>query len=100
MTHATPTNAFMSDPNTRIIRSLALLYGDPVAAQVWPALAARMDAFRSSNPSLTAEKATGAAGRLSQQDEILMTYGDQNGEPGVETAPLKTRADILDAEVA
>ena len=100
MTHTIPPNASMSDPYTRIIRSLALLYDDPVAAQVWPALAARMDAFRSSNPSLTAEKATGAAGRLSQQDAILITYGDQIGEPGGEPPPLQTLADFLDAELA
>ena len=68
MTHTIPPNASMSDPYTRIIRSLALLYDDPVAAQVWPALAARMDAFRSSNPSLTAEKATGAACLLYTSD--------------------------------
>ena len=90
----------MNDPNTRIIGSLVLLYDDPVVAQVWPALAALMDAFRSSHPSLTAEKATGAAGRLSQQDAILITYGDQIGEPGGETPPLQTLADFLDAELA
>ncbi len=100
MTHTTPTNASMNDPNTRIIRSLALLYDDPDVAQVWPALAARMDTFRSGHPSLTAAKATGAAGHLTQQDAILITYGDQIGEPGGETPPLQTLADFLDAELA
>jgi sucrose phosphorylase len=90
----------MSDPQARIVHWLAFLYGDTVASQAWPALAARIDAFGASHPSLAAGEATGAAGRLTQQDAILITYGDQIGEPGGETPPLQTLAGFLDVELA
>jgi sucrose phosphorylase len=100
MTNIAPPHASMSDPLARIVHWLAFLYGDTVASQAWPALAARIDAFRASHPSLAAGEATGAAGCLTQQDAILITYGDQIGEPGGETAPLQTLAGFLDVELA
>jgi glucosylglycerate phosphorylase len=79
----------MNDPNARIIRLLASLYGEVTAAKVWPALAARLDAFRAHHPQLTA-----AEGRLSERDTILITYGDQFREPG--RPPLQTLHAFLD----
>jgi sucrose phosphorylase len=79
----------MSGPTERITRLLSFLYGEAAAAEVWPALAARLDAFRRDYPGA----ATPAAGRLTQRDAILITYGDQFREPG--RPPLRTLAAFL-----
>ncbi len=55
----------MSDPNARITRLLAFLYGEEVAAQVWPALAARLEAFRAGRPALAAPAVTAHKNALS-----------------------------------
>lgn len=90
----------MKNPDTRILHSLSSLYGDIAAAQVWPTLAARLDAFRASHPTLPATQAARATGDLTQEDAILITYGDQISEPGGSTPPLQTLTNFLDAELA
>lgn len=83
-------NPQKTDPQTRINHLLSFLYGAEIAAQVWPALAARMDAFlRQKNLA-----SLPAAGHLTERDAILITYGDQFRAPG--EPPLRTLAAFLD----
>jgi glycosidase len=84
----------VNDSATRIGRLLAFLYGEATAAQVWPSLAARLDAFRASNPTLEQPSRHAALSRLSERDAILITYGDQLSDPGC--PPLRTLGDFLD----
>ena len=74
---------------------LAFLYGEEEAKQALPRLWRRIGAFRDDHPELAAQK---AAGRVSEQDVVLITYGDmvqEEGEP-----PLRTLAHFLEAHVA
>jgi len=85
----------MSDPSTRIARQLTVLYGEGTAAQVWPRLAARLDAFRASHPHRRTIQASDSAGsHLTERDAILITYGDQLREPG--QPPLRSLRAFLD----
>ncbi len=84
----------MNDPNTRINHLLSFLYGEETAARIWPALRTRMDAFRTAHPRLAAHAVTPDAGRLSERDAILITYGDQFRETG--QPPLHTLRVFLD----
>jgi glycosidase len=76
----------------RIHDHLAVLYGTERAADVSEQLRRRLDAFRAAHPEL--QHAPPPAERLTEDDVILITYGDQvraAGEP-----PLRTLADVLD----
>ncbi len=89
----------MTDPQTRINHLLSFLYGAEIAAQVWPALAERMDAFfrqRDHRNQVSARNLVSvpAAGHLTERDAILITYGDQFQTPG--EPPLRTLAAFLD----
>ena len=103
----------MTDANTRILRLLALLYGEKTAAETWPVLAALLDAFgarrREAFPSvpaamlgdasdessgLTAAPGGNASPLMTEHDAILITYGDQFCEP--ERPPLQTLRAFLD----
>lgn len=84
----------MSDPNRRILDLLTFLYGEPAATRVWPALAAQLAAFGAARPQ---SPSAPSAGRLSQRDAILITYGDQFREPG--RPPLQTLRAFLDAHL-
>lgn len=82
-------NHDMSDPNIRIVRWLSLLYGDETAAQVWPALAGRMDEFRLQRSQRPAR----SQAPLTERDAILITYADQFRES--DRPPLQTLAAFL-----
>jgi sucrose phosphorylase len=82
----------MEEPLARIRGHLAALYGDEAGADAFARLRATLDAFRRAHPALAV--APPPAERLSQDDVILITYGDQVSEPG--RAPLQTLLDTLD----
>ncbi|NUQ36912.1 MAG: DUF3459 domain-containing protein [Caldilineales bacterium] len=84
-----------TDPDSRIIQLLSFLYGEAAAVDVWPALAARLDAFRRTPYGAAAPAISHG---LTQSDAILITYGDQISEP--RRPPLQTLTDFLDAELA
>lgn len=97
----------MTDPNARITHWLTALYGAAVAAETWPQLAALLDNFRRREDKAPAPDRA----RLSQNDALLITYGDQisagDGEQGKEgkrgngkPPPLRTLAGFLDDELA
>jgi len=79
-------------PEERIRRHLTFLYGDEEVDRLWPALATLLAAFRERNPHLR-ENVRSPAGRLTERDVILITYGDQFSESG--RAPLRALADFL-----
>ena len=84
-------------PESRIQEHLTFLYGEQEAERVWSQLQARLADFQERNPHLR-EKEPQPAGRLTQRDAILITYGDQISEPG--RAPLQTLADFLETHLA
>jgi glycosidase len=84
----------MNDPKTRIDHLLTFLYGEETASDIRPALTAQMDAFCAGHPRLAAHAIPSDAGRLSERDAILVTYGDQFREAG--RPPLRTLRAFLD----
>lgn len=79
----------------RLHEHLAFLYGEEEAQQTLPRLWQRIAAFREERPQIDVQT---AAGRVSERDVILITYGDmvqEEGEP-----PLRTLARFLEAHVA
>jgi sucrose phosphorylase len=93
-------------PEARVRHWLAFLYGEEQAAQVWPDFAALLAGFsaRTADPRPVAP-------RLSQDDAVLITYGDQirvgSGEEGREgkegngeAPPLRALADFVDAALS
>jgi len=75
----------------RAIRDhLAFLYGPERGAETATRLIARLQRFRAEHPELL----SAPADRLTQDDVILITYGDQVREPGA--PPLRTLAEVLD----
>ena len=83
----------MKTSESRIKNLLTILYGQEIGAQVWPELEARLAAFRDSNPQLATDVQPFSQ-RLTEQDAMLITYGDQFSEPG--QTPLQTLADFLE----
>ncbi|MEA3342321.1 MAG: sugar phosphorylase, partial [Chloroflexota bacterium] len=81
-------------PKARIADHLTFLYGPEQAGVALERLLAILDDFRQRNPRLQ-EQATGE--RLTEQDVILITYGDQVAEPG--KLPLQTLVEVLEAHV-
>ena len=71
----------------RILAVLNQVYGESTARQVGARIQARLTDFVEETPSIKERRAT-----LSQQDAILITYGDQVRQPGA--PPLKTLAEF------
>jgi glycosidase len=83
----------LSIPETlqaRILDHLAFLYGEEQAQGVWQRLERILADFHGRNSELLANS---TAGRLTERDVILITYGDQFQEPGV--PPLQTLEQVL-----
>ncbi|MFV9504591.1 MAG: sugar phosphorylase [Oscillochloridaceae bacterium umkhey_bin13] len=83
----------MPGPAERMQTLLAQIYGTDVAAATYPRLSAMLDAFAAAHPAVPAP-ARPPAERLSQDDVLLITYGDQVREP--ERPPLASLGDLLD----
>lgn len=97
-------------PEERIRHWLAFLYGDERVAELWPGFDALLANFRA-QIARTGPRAPRARQGLSEQDAILITYGDQiraqeaqEGNEGKEgngdVTPLQMLADFVDAELA
>lgn len=84
--------ASTTEPLARIRRWLTFLYGENTAAQVWPLLSQRLEAFQHEHPHLQWPSAAPGQ-QLTEHDAILITYGDQLREPG--RPPLQTLRDFL-----
>lgn len=78
---------------SRILDHLTFLYGDDVAADVWRRLKRQLTAFAEEHPSLR-DEVPRPSERLTEQDAILITYGNQVSEPG--KPPLVTLAEVLE----
>ncbi len=74
----------------RVRAHLSFVYGEAIADEIAPKIAARMEAFRTRHPDL--QSSTRA---FSERDAILITYGDQIQEP--DKAPLHTLDETLNA---
>jgi glycosidase len=82
----------------RILDHLSFLYGAERAQGLGEQLDAILGRFRQRNPHLCAAGEQAAPSRrLSEQDVILITYGDQVTEPG--RPPLQTLAEVLETYV-
>lgn len=84
------------EPENRIRDHLTFLYGKQKAERLWTQLQARLTGFRELYPQLW-KKALPPSERLSERDAILITYGDQIGEPG--RLPLQTLADFIETHL-
>jgi sucrose phosphorylase len=82
--------------STTIRDHLAALYGDEVGAAAYARLSAMLDAFARGNPAAAAPRPPHE--RLTQDDVVLITYGDQVREPVA--APLRTLGAVLDTALA
>jgi hypothetical protein len=83
----------ISDPQA--YQDLAYLYGPELAPLVYERLDSLLAEFQKKIPALARQP---TAGRVSQRDSILITYGDNVQEEG--EAPLRTLADFLAAHLA
>src|SRR5689334_5741781 len=79
-----------NDIENRILGHLTFLYGAERAAACFERLLRRLEEFRRAQPAAVARH-----DRLTEDDVILITYGDQLREPG--QPPLRTLADVLGA---
>ena len=84
----------MNKARQKMQDDLAFIYGPERAATIWPQFAALLDSFRQQHPAL-AEPSSPPDQRLSEQDVVLITYGDQIQTPG--EAPLQTLDATLSA---
>ena len=80
----------MKNPQDRIQEHLAFLYGEERAGPIWDQMGTMLDDFCRQNPALASGD---AAAPLSEQDTVLITYGDQFREPGV--PPIQTLRTVL-----
>ncbi len=87
----------MNNPESRIKTLLTSLYGREIGERVWPELEARLIVFREGNPHLAVDVQP-LNQRLTEQDAILITYGDQFSEP--ENTPLQALAAFLDLHLS
>ncbi|MDY6878583.1 MAG: alpha-amylase family glycosyl hydrolase, partial [Chloroflexota bacterium] len=78
----------------RILDHLTLLYGAERVPVLLERLQAILTQFRQRNPQLVARESKAPQERLTEQDAILITYGDQVAEPG--KPPLRTLAEVLE----
>ncbi|MGB9634378.1 MAG: alpha-amylase family glycosyl hydrolase, partial [Chloroflexaceae bacterium] len=85
----------MSDARARINTLLEAIYGQPAGATIAARLLAMLDAFVARHPPATPRP---PAERLTENDVILITYGDQVREPG--HPPLRTLGETLDSTFA
>ncbi len=76
-------------PEKRIQDHLAFLYGTERAESLWPQVHARLDAFQE-RCAISSQEPPASSARMSEQDAILITYGDQIGAPGCD--PLQALA--------
>jgi sucrose phosphorylase len=74
----------------RIQEHLAFLYGTELVRDIWVELETILSAFHQRNPDLVAKD---GSTQLTEQDAILITYGDQFQSPGV--APLRVLRQVL-----
>jgi sucrose phosphorylase len=90
---ATTADGFTLAPElqARLRDHLTFLYGPGRAADCCERLQQRLEAFGRQYPNLRAAPAP--QDRLSEDDVVLITYGDQFREPG--RPPLQTLADVL-----
>ena len=86
----------MNDPQTQIRAHLAALYGEEVGASTYPQLAQLLDGFAARHAP--ASSPTPPAERLSEDDVILITYGDQVRDSG--RPPLQSLGATLDTSFA
>ncbi len=81
--------------DSQIYQDLVYLYGQELAPLVYGRLESLLAEFQQEHPALARQP---TAGRVSQRDSILITYGDMvRGEGG---APLRTLADFLESHLA
>jgi len=85
----------MNDARARIQALTGAIYGQPAGAAVAARLLAMLDAFVASHPPAPPRPPTE---RLTENDVILITYGDQVREPG--RPPLQTLGETLDTTFA
>ena len=85
----------MSDTDNLLHDHLAFLYGQERAADLTQRLLAILEQFRHENPEITK---LSKAGRVSERDAILITYGDMVQEAG--KAHLQTLAEFLEQNLA
>ncbi len=84
------------NPRHRIQDHLAFLYQPEEAEWAWEALEARLESFQNNSAEVAVSRQPDE--RLSQEDAVLITYGDQISEPGV--PPLRTLAAFLRRRLA
>jgi glycosidase len=77
----------MNKARQKMQDDLAFLYGPETATAIWPQFTAALDAFQRQHPSL-AHATVAPDQRLTAQDVVLITYGDQIQTPG--EPPLRT----------
>jgi glucosylglycerate phosphorylase len=82
----------MTQPLDRVRAHLTALYGIAPGAEAYARLTAMLAAFALRRPPLAPRR------RLSQDDVILITYGDQVREPG--RPPLQSLGELLDGPLA
>ena len=85
----------MSDPRARIQALIDAIYGQPAGAAITPRLLAMLDAFVARHPPAPPRP---PAERLTENDVILITYGDQVRE--ADRPPLQTLHETLDTTFA
>ncbi|GAB4429327.1 MAG: alpha-amylase family glycosyl hydrolase [Chloroflexi bacterium OHK40] len=88
----------MDDPHVRMRDHLAAIYGPEVGASTAAQLATMLATFAASRPLPAASRQPSTADRLTQDDVILITYGDQVREPG--RPPLQSLSELLDGPFA
>lgn len=74
-----------------LLDHLTSIYGAERAVPCCEQLRAVLERFHAAHPELAAAP---TSGRLSEQDVVLITYGDQVGEPG--KPPLQSLAELLE----
>jgi glycosidase len=94
---SSPTLRWGDEASARSRRSLAFLYGEDRADALWAQLRERLAAFRTEHSQL-AQGTSETADRLSERDAVLITYGDQIGDPG--RPPLQTLVEFADAHLS
>ena len=80
-------------PKERIKQHLEFLYGEERAEQTWEKLQRKLADFRNRNPKMIERSF-----HLSQEDMILITYGDQFREPG--EPEIETLGSFLELHLA
>ena len=87
-----------ADPEDSFARHLTFLYGRERVPTLLRRLQITLDQFQQRNPQFSRDRAQSAAeDGPTEQDVILITYGDQVTEPG--KPPLQTLAEVLEAHV-